>query len=229
VPKFTNAAALRRASGVLSLSASVLLHKNRNKKAPITVFESMSAFPVSRRPWLFLGGFLGLVVVCSVAVHPFGSVKQSDGGRMNVDDLAMPLEVKTLLQRSCKDCHSNQTIWPWYSYVAPGSWLVETDVRRGRDHMNLSNWPQYSFKQKEKLLADIASVVKNHEMPLPQYTLIHPGAKLSDADADILYQWARLERRKLKVALSASALPPERTVGPAAASITLKRSGKSGR
>lgn len=188
----------------------------------------MRAFLITR-PWLFLSGFIGLVVLCSLAIHPFGSVKRSDEGRVRVNDLRVPLEVKALLQRSCKDCHSNQTVWPWYSYVAPGSWLVERDVRRGRDHMNLSNWPQYSFKQQEKLLADIASVAKNHKMPLPQYTLIHRDAKLSDAEADILYQWARLERRKVKAAASASALPPERTVGPATASVALKRSVKSGR
>jgi hypothetical protein len=152
-----------------------------------------------------LGSFLGLIAVCSVAVHPFGPIKQSGERPVNVDDLMMPPEVKLLLGRSCKDCHSNQTVWPWYSYVAPGSWLVERDVRRGRDRMNLSDWPQYSFKQREKLLADIASAVKNREMPLPQYTLMHRDAKLSDRDADMLYQWARLERRKVKAALLARA------------------------
>jgi len=64
--------------------------------------------------------------------------------------------------------------------------------------MNFSEWDQYTFKQRQELLADIASVVKNHEMPVPQYTLIHRGAKLSDADTDLLYAWARAERRKLK-------------------------------
>jgi hypothetical protein len=143
---------------------------------------------------------------------------------VNVDDLAMPLEVKALLGRSCRDCHSNQTVWPWYSYVAPTSWLVERDVRRGRDHMNLSHWPQYNFKQREKLLADIASVVKNHEMPLPQYTLIHRGAKLSDAERDILYHWARQERRKVKAALSTAARLSEHAPGAANAPVTLKAS-----
>ena len=68
--------------------------------------------------------------------------------------------------------------------------------------MNLSEWDQYTFKQREKLLADIASAVKNHEMPLPQYTLVHRDAKLLDADVDVLYAWARVERRRIK------AMPP---------------------
>lgn len=81
------------------------------------------------------------------------------------------------------------------------SWLVEKDVRQGRDHINFSEWDQYSFKQREKFLADVASAVKNRQMPLPQYTLIHPDARLSDADMDVLYAWARVERRRLKATL----------------------------
>ncbi len=64
--------------------------------------------------------------------------------------------------------------------------------------MNLSEWNQYDFTRQKKLLADIACAIKNREMPLPQYTLIHRDAKLSDAETDLLYGWARLERRKLK-------------------------------
>jgi len=81
------------------------------------------------------------------------------------------------------------------------SWLVERDVRRGRDYINLSEWDQYTSKQREKFLADIASVIKNREMPLPQYTLIHRDANLSNADTDLLYAWARAERRRLKAKL----------------------------
>jgi hypothetical protein len=99
------------------------------------------------------------------------------------------------------DCHSNRTLWPWYSYVAPISWLVERDVRRGRDQVNFSDWDRYTFKQREKLLADIASAVKNREMPLPQYTLLHRDARLSDAETDLVYGWARVERRRLKTIL----------------------------
>lgn len=105
------------------------------------------------------------------------------------------------------DCHSNNTVWPWYSYVAPTSWLVERDVLIGRDRMNFSNWDGYSAQKRQKLLAEIASAVKNGEMPLRQYTWIHREAKLSDAERDILYKWAGLERRKLKPTHSLAATP----------------------
>ncbi len=80
------------------------------------------------------------------------------------------------------------------------SWAVERDVRRGRDRFNLSQWDEYTLKQRKELLADIASAVKNGEMPLPQYTLIHRAAKLSDAQRELVYGWARTERRKLRSA-----------------------------
>jgi Haem-binding domain len=125
-------------------------------------------------------------------------VKRSPQQAVSAGGLDVPPQIAAVMKRSCMDCHSNRTVWPWYSYVAPMSWLVESDVRRGRDRMNLSQWNQYKFTQKEKLLADIASAVKNREMPLHQYTLVHRDAKLSDADTDLVYGWARLERRKLK-------------------------------
>jgi len=148
--------------------------------------------------WWF--GAIGvlLVAICSAAVHPFGSVRQPDASSQAAkNDLIVPAAVESVLERACADCHSNRTVWPWYSHVAPLSWLVERDVHRGRDRLNLSNWPRYSVEERRRFLADIASAVKNGEMPLPQYTLMHSKAKLSDAERDAVYQWARLERRKL--------------------------------
>lgn len=107
-----------------------------------------------------------------------------------------------MLQRACMDCHSNQTKWPWYSYVAPMSWLIEKDVSKGRERLNFSEWDRYTFKQRQELLADIATAVKNREMPLSQYTLIHHDARLSEVDTDVLYGWARVERRRIKSMLS---------------------------
>jgi hypothetical protein len=155
--------------------------------------------------WFCIAGFAGFVALCSTSIHPFGRVKRPDLQGVSARDLHVSLEAAPLLKRACMDCHSNQTVWPWYSYVAPMSWLVENDVRQGRDHVNFSAWDLYTFEQRKKLFAEIASAVKNREMPLPNYTLIHHGAKLSDADTDILYAWARLERRRLKAMLPVAA------------------------
>src|SRR6266516_1325752 len=160
------------------------------------------------RLWPWLGAAAPIVMLSFSAIHPAGYVKQSQVQGVMVSNLAMPTEVRALIRRSCADCHSNQTVWPWYSYVAPVSWLVERDVRHGRDHMNFSRWPEYSLQQQEKLLADVASALKNREMPLAQYAVMHRDARLSDAEIDIVYQWARLERRRVKAAARNAAIKP---------------------
>jgi hypothetical protein len=157
--------------------------------------------------WVCAGAFVSVLAACSAAVHPFGALKEAHSQKSSIDGFPLSPQITAVLKRSCLDCHSNQTVWPWYSYVAPASWLIEKDVRRGRDHMNLSQWQRYTFEKKAKLLADIATVVKNGEMPLRPYTLVHRQAKLSEADADMLYHWARGERRKLKVASQLTSRP----------------------
>jgi hypothetical protein len=86
-----------------------------------------------------------------------------------------------IARESCYSCHSNETDWPWYSYVAPASWLVRRDVERGRDELNFSRWGRDAGEA-----GDAIEVIRDGEMPPGQYTLIHRGAKLSDAEATIL-------------------------------------------
>ena len=152
---------------------------------PKQVFRCVKAL-LPRRAWLYGAGFMSLVAVCSVSIHPYGQLKRPDRQAIPASELPVWPQVGAVLNRSCMDCHSSHTVWPWYSYVAPMSWLVEKDVRRGRDRLNLSEWNGYTLQQQKELLADIASAVKNREMPLPQYTLIHRGSKLSDADTDLV-------------------------------------------
>ncbi|MBV9781273.1 MAG: heme-binding domain-containing protein [Acidobacteriaceae bacterium] len=159
-----------------------------------------------RHCWTFISGVSVLLAVCSVTVHPYGRPKEIPNGNDSQGDLKLPPEINVLLKHSCMDCHSSRTAWPWYSYVAPVSWLLERDVQHGRDRMNFSEWGRYTPKEQQRFLANIASAVKNGEMPLPQYTFIHRQAKLSDADRNIIYRWARLERRGLRA--SQLLLPP---------------------
>jgi hypothetical protein len=109
-----------------------------------------------------------------------------------------PPAVAAILDRSCRDCHSNETRWPWYSHVAPMSWLVASDVRQGRDHFNYSEWTSYSSDDQDKLLNGVCSLTKRGRMPLPSYLLIHRGAKLSDADVKTLCVWSDTMRDTLQ-------------------------------
>jgi hypothetical protein len=82
-----------------------------------------------------------------------------------------------LFHRACYDCHSNETGWPWYSNVAPVSWLVQHDVDSGRRHLNLSEWDK-----QQKHADHVAQEVKQGDMPLWYYLPMHPLARLSEAD-----------------------------------------------
>jgi hypothetical protein len=138
-----------------------------------------------------------LLIVCSL-VHPFGNMKKVQSDRPLLQGAQVPPEVMGVVQRSCRDCHSEQTSWPLYSYIAPMSWLVESDVSEGRSLVNMSHWDELSLDDREEKLSKIASMVRNKKMPLPQYTLIHRDAKLSDAETNLLYEWAHAERKRLK-------------------------------
>jgi len=103
-------------------------------------------------------------------------------------------EIHTLLRQSCYDCHSHQTVWPWYSKIAPVSWLVAHDVKEGREHLNFSNWGSYTEREKIKQLEEIKEVLEKNEMPLSTYLLMHPEARLSSEQTDLLKAWSEAPR-----------------------------------
>jgi len=104
--------------------------------------------------------------------------------------LKAPADVRGILDRSCRDCHSNETRWPLYTEIAPMSWLVAGHVRDGRDRFNYSEWTRYDGDEQDKLLGGICTLPKRGRMPLPSYLLIHRSAKLSAADVSVLCAWS---------------------------------------
>jgi hypothetical protein len=93
-------------------------------------------------------------------------------------------ELANVLRRACYDCHSNETRWPWYSRVSPVSWLIARDVRRGRAHLNFSEWNRLSPQAAQHKLREACEEVRAGEMPLALYRWFHSEARLSAADAD---------------------------------------------
>jgi hypothetical protein len=112
----------------------------------------------------------------------------------------IPLPVTDVLARACANCHSEKTRWPWYSYAAPVSWLIESDVKHAREHFNLSRWDGLSSAEQRRLLTAIATVIENREMPPRRYLVFHPEANLSADDSVLLIEWTRSERRRLRAA-----------------------------
>ena len=100
-----------------------------------------------------------------------------------------PSNVLSILKASCFDCHSNETEWPWYSYVAPVSFLVSADVEDGRKRVNFSEWDKYDDEKRTKKLDAIIEEVDEGEMPLSKYTLMHPDAKMDQAKIKVLKDW----------------------------------------
>jgi hypothetical protein len=91
-------------------------------------------------------------------------------------------ETRALAQRACFDCHSNETVWPWYSKVAPVSWLITKDTLDGRQHLNFSEWG----RGRPVKLNEVEEVLREGQMPLPVYLPLHPEANLTEAEREQL-------------------------------------------
>jgi hypothetical protein len=108
-------------------------------------------------------------------------------------DLSAPPEVAAILRTSCYDCHSNETRWPWYSYVAPLSWVIVDHVDQGRKQINFSEWGEYYPQTRKRKLQWMQRALHEEVMPLWSYRLTHPGARLNDRDRARLDQWINTE------------------------------------
>jgi len=101
------------------------------------------------------------------------------------NDRRVDPRVGHILRRACADCHSHETAWPWYSKISPISWLLARHVVNGRAKLNFSEWSGASSDQLEEIYDSIAK----KKMPLPGYLLLHPDARLSQADRELLTAW----------------------------------------
>jgi len=136
-------------------------------------------------------------------VHPWVNVRaDSQPDKPKLTGATIPVEVQQILERKCGDCHSESTHWPVYSQFAPASWLMEHDVSEAREHFNMSRWEEYGRESQVDLLTRIGAEVRSGEMPLKHYLLLHPGAKLTSEDRQMIYEWTRAERKRVKSQIS---------------------------
>jgi len=101
-----------------------------------------------------------------------------------------PIEIEKQIRTSCYDCHSNETIYPWYSYIAPVSFLVIRDTKEGREALNFSDWENLDKRKKAKHLTNIIDEIEEGDMPFPPYLITHRDAKLSEETKNALMDWA---------------------------------------
>ncbi|MGA7616041.1 MAG: heme-binding domain-containing protein [Thermoanaerobaculia bacterium] len=143
---------------------------------------------------------LALVVVFVLIqfIRPVRSNPPVDQVKSHPAKLQVPAPVASILARSCNDCHSSLTHWPWYSRVAPVSWLVAHDVSEGRGELSFSEWGGYPDQKLAKKLDAICREVRSGDMPPATYLPMHRSARLSETDRTILCDWAKSEAAHLR-------------------------------
>jgi len=126
-------------------------------------------------------------------VMQFIRVEQSDTAIIKDQEIKAPLEIYSILESSCFDCHSNKAEWPWYSQIAPASWLISSHVNNGRDALNFSIWETYTQEEKQEELKAIYRTVYT-VMPLPSYIWLHPEADLTKEQRSLIRKWTGVRK-----------------------------------
>ena len=129
-----------------------------------------------------------ITFVLILAVFQLIQVEQLNPTYNKSDEIKVPKEVMSIFKRACYDCHSNETIWPWYGKIAPISWSVARNVRYGRAYVNFSIWETYSTKEKDKILTNIYRTMSK-AMPPQSYIDWHDKAKVTPEDIKLIKDW----------------------------------------
>ena len=101
----------------------------------------------------------------------------------------VPENVQQLMQNACYDCHSNETKYPWYTYVQPAGWLLNKHIHNGREQLNLSEFGNISSRKRISKIKEMLNEVKDDAMPMYSYTIIHKDARLKPAEKELLVSW----------------------------------------
>ncbi len=133
--------------------------------------------------------FVGLLLVAQL-IRPNITNPPVDPAERLETSVDVPADIAAILKRSCNDCHTNETAYPWYSQITPVNWWLKNHIDHGREHLNFSTWARYTPNQKEKRLEEVCEVLESGEMPLPSYLWGHRDAVLSADDAKKLCEWA---------------------------------------
>ena len=145
-------------------------------------------------------------LILPVALGVFAALQLANPSRVNppvekdfIAAASPPASVAASLRAACYDCHSHETTWPWYSRIAPVSWLIASDVNEGREHLNFSDWPAETASAAKKL-DRINEVMDYREMPPKKYTLIHAAARLTETQRKQIMDWTEAAADKLRAA-----------------------------
>ena len=143
----------------------------------------------------------GIGLAAVLVVIQFFQPEKNMGPVDPAEDLLMltspPEHLAELIKNSCYDCHSNQTVYPWYSKIAPVSWYLRKHIKEGKEDLNASEYGSMEKADKIKLLVDFCEVVETGKMPMVSFTLIHKAARLSPEDKEAMCIWSEEEALKV--------------------------------
>jgi hypothetical protein len=137
-------------------------------------------------------GFIGIQFIRSDFTNP--SVVQ---GQTLEENIQVPENVQGIFKKACNDCHSNLTVYPWYSYIQPSAWFLKGHIDHGREHLNFSVWKTYDTKKQRRRLAEVCEEIQAKKMPLPSYLWIHWDAELTEEEIKTICDWTDSERAKM--------------------------------
>lgn len=146
-------------------------------------------------------GLFYLLLLGFVIIQFFRPAKNKSEGTSKNDISTLytvPLDVQNILKTSCNDCHSNNTVYPWYAEIQPVSWWLNSHIEDGKKDLNFSEFATYRIRRQYKKLEEINELVKENEMPLDSYLWIHKDAKLSDQQKLTIANWAEAVRDSIR-------------------------------
>jgi len=148
--------------------------------------------------WVKIGLVVLLLILLAIQfVQPARNQSTGNSEMWIASITKVPENVQAILQNSCYDCHSNNTRYPWYAAIQPGSWWMASHIKKGKEELNFDEFGNYSKRRQLSKLKAIQGSLEEQTMPLPSYLLIHRGASLSQSDQKILKLWTEDLRNKI--------------------------------
>ncbi len=153
---------------------------------------------------------IGIVLLVALIIiqfiHPTKNVAATPAEHHISKLYAVPANVEQTLVKACYDCHSNNTKYPWYSKIQPVDWWLDDHVKDGKKHLNFDEFTTYRIARQYKKIEECIGEIKEGEMPIESYTLVHKNAVLSDAEKEALFNWCETIRDSIKSKYPADSL-----------------------
>lgn len=151
------------------------------------------------KKWIQRSALLVMLIFAVLQILPRNKPENKEVGEMDIILFEKPpMEISKILKAACYDCHSNQSVHPWYSDIAPVSWWLDDHIEDARKHLNLSEWGNYSAEKKAHKGEEGVEEIEEGEMPLFSYQIAHSEARLSQEEQELLMNWFASIEKKYK-------------------------------